>query len=340
MSVPKINDCFLNYGLNMTNLPKYTLSALLIALLALSGCSHKKEEGGSQVAAKVNGKEVSVHQINFAMSRIGTPVKGKEQQAQKEVLKSLVDQEILVQQATEKKLDRNPNVVQAIEASKRQILSQAALEGLVQNLPKPSANDIHDYFVKNPNLFENRKLYKLGEIAVQTAGDSAKQDNVKTILAGTKNLQEFTDKLKEQNIVFKASTTAKSAEELPAELLNKLASMTNGQVIVIPAGGNLGILQLQETQAQPMNEEQSKSAIERFLSNQKRKEAVTAELAKLRAAAKIEYLGTFAGDSVAVTQPASSTANTNSSSTPSEDAKPVAEGKKDDAIAKGLSGLH
>lgn len=327
----------------MTNLPRYTLSALLITLLALSGCSHKKEEGGSQVAAKVNGKEVSVHQINFAMSRIGTPVKGKEQQAQKEVLKSLVDQEILVQQATDKKLDRNPNVVQAIEAAKRQILSQAALEGLVQNLPKPSATEIHDYFTKNPNLFENRKLYKLGEIAVQTDGDTAKQENVKSILGSTKNLQEFTDKLKEQNILFKASSTAKSAEELPAELLNKLASMSNGQVIIVPAGGNLGILQLQESQPQPMTEDQSKAAIDRFLTNQKRKEAVTAELTRLRSTAKIEYLGAFAGDSAPSSTPAIiSTPDTSSATAtpaPVDTPKP-ADSKKDDAIAKGLSGLH
>ena len=303
----------------------------------LSACSHKKDGGETQVVAKVNGDEITVHQLNFAMSRLGEIPKEKENEAAKQMLRNLVDQQLLVKLAFDKKLDRNPNVLQEIEASKSQILAQAALEQRVQPLiTKPTDAEIHDYYVKTPELFANRRIYRFAEISVP---GTAQTDRIKSLLSGTKNLDEFAAKLRKEDIQFKAQSVVKTAEELPTVLLPKFAKMAKGEVAIIPVGDSISVLQMQDYKEQPVNEEQAKPLIAKYLFEQKRKALMEAEIKKLRDAAKIEYLGAYADagkvpQSNAATQPASAA---NAASTMAEPGK--ADTTKDSTMKKGLLGL-
>jgi EpsD family peptidyl-prolyl cis-trans isomerase len=312
-------------GINVMSFGRMLLLVLLSSVF-LAACNHKKEGGETQVVAKVNGDEISIHQINYAMSRMGNIPKGQENEVEKQILKGLVDQQLLVKLAVEKKLDRNPNVVQTIEASKRQILAQASLENMMQQLSAPSDTEIHDYYVKSPELFASHRIYKFAEISM--AGTTP-LDKVKQLLSGTKSLEEFAGKLKSENIQFKASATVKGAEELPTALLPKFSKMAKGEVAIIPAGDNISVLQLQDFKEQAVSEEQAKAVIGKFLMEQKRKTQIEAEMKKLREAAKIEYLGTFAD--------AGKTPSAKAVDTPTESGKPG--DMKDSHMEKGLSGL-
>ena len=83
---------------------KKLILPLMIAALA-AGCGDKKEEAATdekaptQVAAKVNDTEITVHQVNFALQRIPNLDKDQSKAASLQVVRSLVDQELLVQKA-------------------------------------------------------------------------------------------------------------------------------------------------------------------------------------------------------------------------------------------------
>lgn len=77
--------------------------ALIIALV-LAGCGDKDEKTATQVAAQVNGEEITVHQINFAMQRMSNVAPEQAKETSIQVLKGLVDKQLLVQQALEDKL--------------------------------------------------------------------------------------------------------------------------------------------------------------------------------------------------------------------------------------------
>ncbi len=307
---------------------------ILLSAAFLSACGHK--EGSTQVVAKVNGDEITVHELSDALARVGTIPKGKEHEAGKQVLKSLVDQQILVKMAIDKKLDRNPNVLQAIEAFKRQTLAQASLEQFVQQVTKPTDTEIHDYYVKSPELFSDRRIYKFAEVALDS---KVSVDKVKQLLSGTKSLDQFMSKLHKENIEFRTNSTVKAAEELPIALLPKFSKMAKGEVAVIPTGDSLSVLQLQDFKEQPVAEGEAKPFIGKFLLEQKRKALIETEMKKLRDAAKIEYLGAYADTGEApvgpgATQPASAVTA----------ASPLADSGKADAandshVKKGLSGL-
>src|SRR5574340_1355339 len=111
----------------MQGLKKLYLPLLMVALVA--GCGDKK--GGvdeaskpTQVADKVNGTELTVSQVNYALQRIPNHDKNNSKAASLQVIRNLVDQEVLAQAAKSEKLDRDPMVVQALDAARRQTFAE------------------------------------------------------------------------------------------------------------------------------------------------------------------------------------------------------------------------
>lgn len=274
---------------------RFGLSALTLAMaLNLTGCGDKKEgeeKPATQVAAKVNKDEITVHQLNFELNKLGNLSPEQHKTAANKVLKTMVDQQLLVQKALADKIDQDPLVMQAIEASRRQILAQGLVRKLTAGVAKPTDAELADYYGKNPALFAERRIYRLQEINVQLTPANA--EAVKAQLQQTKNLGDFVEWLKAQNIPARASASTKTAEQLPLEILPRLHALKDGQVMTLTAPGSLNVLVLAGSQSQPLSQEQAKPMIERYLDNAKKREVAEAELKKLRDAAKVEYLGDY-----------------------------------------------
>ncbi|NWG38759.1 MAG: peptidyl-prolyl cis-trans isomerase, EpsD family [Hydrogenophilaceae bacterium] len=312
--------------------------SILATTLLLAGCGDKKEGEGeakseTQVAARVNSDEITVHQVNAAMQRLNAKVpQDKVQQASNAVLKGLVDQQLLVQKAIEDKLDRDPNIMQAIEAARTQILAQGYLQRKAQGAAKPTESEISDYIGKHPELFAERRAYRLQELVIQGAADKAEQ--IRAQLAASKNLEEFAQWLKSQNIAFRGSQAERAAEQLPAQLATQLMKTKPGQAIIANNNGVLTVILVVAAVNQPVPAEQAKPLAERILTAQKQRELAENEIKALRAAAKIEYLGAFAD---AGKEPAQATAPAPAQPAATDAAKPA--DANSEAMQKGLSGL-
>lgn len=265
---------------------------LLMAALVI-GCGDKKEAaaGGQQVAAKVNGTELTTGQVNYALQRIPNLDPDQAKAASLKVVRNLVDQEVIAQKALADKLDSDPTVVQALDAARRQILVEAYMERKLATI-EPTDAEVADYFNKHPELFAERKIYRLQEIAIKAPQD--KHEAIRKQLDASKSLNEFFAWLKAENLPAKPAQGVKAAEQLPLDILPKLAQMQAGQTIVANAPDGLLVIVMAGSQAQPVTLEQAKPAIARVLKAMARQRAAKAELEALKAAAKIEYLGDFA----------------------------------------------
>jgi len=278
------------YGLKKLYLP------LLVAVL-LTGCGDKKDGAATddkketQVAAKVNGTELTVPQVNFALQRVPNLNQEQSKAASLQVVRNLVDQEVIAQKALSDKLDRDPNVVQELDAARRQILAEAYMSRKLGTLAEPNDAEVSAYYDKHPELFAKRKIYRLQEIGITAPKE--KHEAIRAQLAASKTLNDFAAWLKAENLPIKAGQGVKPAEQLPLELLPKLAQMPNGQAIVVNSPDGLLVIVLADSQMQPATLEQAKPAIARVLQTQARQKAAKAELTTLKAAAKIEYMGEF-----------------------------------------------
>jgi EpsD family peptidyl-prolyl cis-trans isomerase len=281
------------------------ISLLAFSLLTVQGCTKQKPAANSKesaVAAKVNGDEITTGQIDYIVRKLGNLPQDRAKDIDEQALATLINRQLLAQKAIADKLDSNPNVAQAIDAARNQILAEAYIQSKTENLAKPTDAEITDFYNKHPELFSDRRIYQIQEITIQGGTDNA--DKIRAQLAAHKNLDEFGKWLKQQNYKFAARQLQSPAEQLPDAISKRLMRLMPGQAVVINSNGNLIIMVVAAVASQPISAEQAKPAIEKILIAQKRREFAESEIESLRSAAKIEYMGEFADMGKAPKQPA------------------------------------
>ncbi len=307
---------------------KQTLTRLALALAAaslLAACGGDKGDKATQTAAKVNKEEITVHQINFVLQRQQGLKPEQAEEAGKQLLERLIDQELAVQQAEEVKLDRDPRVVQQIEAAKREILSRAYAEKIGETAAKPTDEEISKYYRENPALFAERRLYSLQELSIEAKPEQL--EGLRERLQASKGLPDFVEYLKANDFKFAGNQAVRAAEQLPMAALTTMAKLQDGQSLVTRTPNGMQVLLLVGSRQQPVDEARAKPSIESFLLNQRKAELYGKHVKELREKAKIEYLGKFAGGpGAAASAPAA----------PVAPASPAASGLDADAISKGL----
>jgi EpsD family peptidyl-prolyl cis-trans isomerase len=283
---------------NPRNAVNGTLAAILA--LSLSACSPQGDDKkAGAVAAKVNGDEILSQQIDQALSRAGNIPEAQQKQAQHQVLQRLIDQQLFVQQAIQKKLDREPRVQALMDAAKRQVLAQAYLEQVVQAAPKTTPEQVKAFYSEHPELFSDRRVYRLKELAIAAPADfqpklRAELERLGKRTDKTKTMTQLITWLQSQNIKFQANVTTQAAEQLPMELIGRIYRMQQGDLLAIPRGNAIVVSQLDKSQSAPLTEEQATPFIEQLLQNRKRVDLSNEEMKRLRTAAKIQYVGDFA----------------------------------------------
>ena len=267
---------------------------LLMAVLTISAGCGKGEKATTQVVAKVNSEEISVHQVNAVLSNVIDISAEGSAKVKREILDKLIDQKLAVQQAMEKHLDRTPNVMQSIEAAKAGILARAYQEQVASTLPKSTTGEARKFYDEHPELFSQRRIYNLQEITL--AADEKTLADIRQQVAQGQSLHEITSNLKQKNVRFGANTSLRSAEQLPFELLPKYHSMKDGQTQVIETPPSIIVASLISSQSQPVDEVTAIPQIQNYLNGQQALAAIARDTKQLRAQAKIEYLGEFAAE--------------------------------------------
>ena len=330
------------------------LLAMPLLALALTACGNKEDKKvATQVAAKVGSEEISVHQINQVLSRTNTA--GATPQAaqamRKEVLEKLIDQQLAVDQATESKLHRSPEVVAQIEAARREVLARAYIQQLTSALPKSSPEEIKKYYTEHPQLFSERRIFNLQEILVPAAAGAAVADQLRAQVAAGKSMEEIATALKGKDVKFGGGSATRAAEQIPLELLGKVHALKDGQTTIIDNPQGLTVLRVVSSQSAPVAEANALPRIEQFLANQRGAAAVAQDIKQLRAKASVTYMGDFAQASGAVAAPVAGTpatapiapaatgaAATTTAPAVAQPAAPAAD-KAKTAIEKGVAGL-
>ncbi len=274
----------------------FSTLAILVTVLTinLSGCGSKDEKNAAtQVAAKVGSEEISVHQINQVLSRTNTAgfSAAAAQSMSRDVLEKLIDQQLAVEQATEDRLHRSPDVVSQIEAARRDILARAYMQKIAATVPKPTAEEVKKYYAGHPALFSERRIFNVQEIVMAATPGLA--DQLRTLLATGKPIVEVANWLKGKGIKFDGGSATRAAEQIPLERLTQIHALRDGQSIVLESPQTITVVRLASSQSSPVAEAAASARIEQFLSNQRASEAVGAKIKELRTATKITYMGEF-----------------------------------------------
>src|SRR4051812_3754412 len=273
-------------------------AVLLAPAMLAAGCERARpiasEATAGKLAARVNGVEISLHQVAAG----GQPAAAS---SPLQALDKVIDRELLVQKALAARLDRDPQVMQALDTARRQVLAQAWLERAAAAAVKSTADEVSAFYAENPALFAQRRVYRVRELAVGVPPDRVEM--VRSEAATARDLEELAGWLKWRG--FKVAAPAYvggPAEQLPLAWLPQLARMREGELAVVSTNSTRGapgampeasVIQLLGAQDAPLSERDAAPVIEQFIAGRKRLELASAEVKRLRETANIEYVGDF-----------------------------------------------
>lgn len=257
----------------------------LVAVVGVAACD-SSDKKNSQSLVRVNGKEITVLQLNDELQRANVTTDERDD-ARKNLLESLIDRQLLVEEAMLNKIDRRPDVVGAIERAKAQIIAQAYLQGVTSKVAKPSRAEINDYFRRHPEFFSKRKEFILTQLIISNKNFS---NELRVFIKSAKTLEEVAGWMVKHGVQFLRGQVIRSSMDLPSKAVEKLLELPKGQLFVVSEGDNRVLNVIAAIKDSPVTEANAAPLIEQFLDKEKVTEAEQQEIAQLRSRAKIEYL--------------------------------------------------
>jgi len=267
-----------------------SLTAVALAM-ALAGCGDVGH-AAIPVAAKVNADEIPLHQLDSLVAQRPGVSADQLEKARRETLELLVDQELAAQMALKKRLDRTPDVINSLNAARREILARSYQASLVAELPPPTDAQVRQYYAAHPLLFARRRVYALREIAmpVKDAPVVALEK-----VAQTAPMEKIEAWLRGQQMIYTSTASARPAEQILPAVLDALDGLRPGQTAVVETGQGVFVVRLVAARAEPLDQIAAAPQIRRLLAGQNAREVVTRDLRQLKDRARIEYANEFVG---------------------------------------------
>jgi len=266
------------------------VAAMAACALLLAACTgHKKD--ATQSAARVDGTEITVHQIKYRLQRERSVRPEQQDEASRKILEQLIDEQLIVERAEKVKMDLEPAAQQALDAARREVLARAYVEQAALSVPSPTEAAMHAYYDDNPPLFAQRRIYTLQEYLAQVPED--KVAALRALVDAGKPTTEVEAWLKAQNAPFRGQETTHPAEQIPFASLKALAGVQDGHGLVVSSGNQVHVTYVTTSTQAPVAFERAKPAIGQFLAVEARRKVTESNIAALRTSAVIEYAAPY-----------------------------------------------
>lgn len=270
------------------------ISCAVLAITLTGGCG--SEQAGSapvgQAIARVNGQELTVHQLQAEAASQPQPADPAAAEKVKEAAAlALLDRALLVQAASTDGLEREPAVVQQVARAREQVLAAAYLQRVMAEAGTPTESELKAYYDAHPELFAQRQGYMLAQVVTDSTVPRAELDEQGRQFAAPAELVKW---LRGRGAPAQLRTVTLGAEQMPAAVLARLSEIKPGQALVASIGDAVQVNYLLDTSPAPVIFTDTRPAIEQLLTVQRRQEAAQRELERLRAAAQLTWLGEFA----------------------------------------------
>lgn len=271
------------------------LSSIVLAAALVAGCGGDDPAASApagQAIARVNGQELTVHQLQAEVSSRPQPADPADAAQVKEAAAlALLDRALLVQAAGDNELEREPAVVQQVARTREQVLASAYLQRVMAEAGTPTESELKAYYDAHPELFAQRQGYVLAQVVTDGTVPRAELDEQGRQFASPAELVKW---LRGQGAPAQLRTVTLGAEQVPTAVLARLSDLKPGQALVASVGDAVQVNYLIDTRPAPVMFTDTRPAIEQLLTVQRRQEAAQRELERLRADADLTWLGEFA----------------------------------------------
>ena len=275
------------------------LAISTLLCLVLAACGDKKSD--TPAAVVVNGEALSAAELKFKLSQYDHLPAERKSALAADLLKSMIDTELLRQAAIKEKLDTDEIIRARIASTTRLILANAYLEKQSAAIAKPSESEIKTYFDQHPELYSDRKIYDLEELMIKVLQADATE--VKAKLGDGKNYNDFVAWLGQKKLLNNSQHLSAAAEDMREEILGKLKNLKAGDVIALDGKDQLSVIRVNGVESQPIPFEKARPIIEDKLYKRRKTEGMDNMFKQLREQAKIEYVAPYTENGIVSVKP-------------------------------------
>ena len=251
------------------------------ACLLLASCGKGKEPGG-QVAATVDGKEITMIDLRNEMAGYTAPDAKTRKLAERAALDQIIVRKLLVDAAEKQKMDQTPEFVQQKQRVDETLLVRFWQNRIAKSVPAPSKDEIDRFVAAHPDLYANHRVFLLDQIRMPQITDQAVFAQLKPL----KSLPEVAQLLASKNIPFQQGETRLDSLTVDPGIVDQLLKLPADDVFVMPQGNLLVVSKIREVQTTPVPPNIVTKHATQVITAQRTREAVQRELGGALAGAR------------------------------------------------------
>lgn len=260
---------------------------IALAALSLAGCG---KEATGQVAAVVNGEEITLQEINAELASRPVPEGVDKKLVQQAALQKIVERRLLAQAAREDGLDQTPDYLLRERQLRDALLVQLMGQRAERALKVPDQQEIDRFIADNPLMFGERKVLTIDRIQFALPQN---MDELKA-LEDDHSMDAVAARLRTMGIQFRRDTPRVDAATLGQQRLAQIRALPAGEPFVIPENGVVSVGVIVAEEPAPVSDADARPIAVQALRKKLLAETVQQRLKQSRASAEIEYQPGFA----------------------------------------------
>lgn len=259
------------------------------ALVALSLTACDKEATG-QVAAVVNGEEITLQEINAELGSTPIPEGVDKKVVQQAALQRIVERRLLAQAARDDELDKTSDYLLRERQLRDALLVQLMGQRAERALKVPGEQEIDKFIAENPVMFSERKILTVDRIQFAMPKNV---DQLKA-LESDHSMEAVAARLKQMGIEFRRDTTQIDSAALGQQRLQQIRALPAGEPFVVPENGVVTVGVVTGERAEPIPAANARPLAVQALRNKQLSETMQQRLKQSRTNAEIQYQPGFA----------------------------------------------
>lgn len=268
---------------------RLAISTMCAVAALLAGCHKGAPEG--QVAATVNGDEITLQELNTEIQASNVPAGMDKQAVQREALQNIINRKLLLGAAHDKKIDKSPEFLSQKQRTDELLLAETYARQQLAAVPVPTDNDINKFMAEHPNAFSDREMLQLDQIRFRPGANDAKTLNA---IRPDHTLDQVAQHLTALGIKFDRGKAGLDTSQVPTDMIKNIEAAPPGEPIVLQGNGFITINVVTGHQPIPTDPAQARQAAVAAWRQQQFTKLIGDQLKQLRNSAKINYQSGFA----------------------------------------------
>jgi hypothetical protein len=257
-----------------------SIAAAAAGLLALAACSGEAPAG--QVAARVNGVEITIAELNEE-ARARDLTLEKNPALRSALIQEMVDRKLLVAEAKAQELHRTPRHILAERRMGEILLVQQLLAG--EESSELSPERLRVFMAANPHAFAQRVTARADLLSFS----GQPPPSLRQELTSAKNPGEIEAKLGAAGVSFHRSQEVWDSADPASPLWGGQIAASKGTLVLLPRGGGTIAAILSEVTPQPIPADQQVAVARALVSRSVAEQRMRKLLEQARAGATISY---------------------------------------------------